>query len=127
MIGRREIIRLFAGAGAAAGSGLSVGDVIGMAAKHPNTLNFRPSMPEVIGHQNHWRDETWALAQRIRRRREADADVMRGGIPHDIASKRSWSPAFKAHVLQQEYAAIDALASGTTFAEEVARMLGLEV
>lgn len=128
---RRGLLSLFAGAGAAGATGLKPRDVVALTRGAPvgplvsgAGAAVEPCAPEMPN--LYWR--TRRLHRLLDRKMEG-LHRSAGPMPAHIASKRSWSAAFKASEAEREWAelraAMDAL-DEETVVDRLARLLGTE-
>lgn len=127
MIGRRALLGVLAGApvagpslvkkalaAKAAAAGVTAADVFG----DGPTTGVSPAV-----------DPVWDLREAFYHKHSARRDNRRYGFPVHIDAKRSWSPAFKQHVADEEQAAVDAfmkrLEEDRTFAQQMLRVFGV--
>lgn len=129
---RRSILRLFSGSAAAAASGMSVkeaaralGDEGSMAMNVPASAEIGQMPVTAVG----WGSPGKSLLSALCRERER-LTYANPHMPPHIATKKSWSPAFKKAVFDRELAIleamIDRLERDDDFRAHVAAALGLE-
>lgn len=118
MIGRRSLLSLFGAAAGSAASGVSVKDLASLAAQaaavpvepvvpplpttSPDPWEEGPNLVRIVpgGRQ---------MMARIEARRAAEHRAAKKRFPPHIKAMRSWSPTYKAHVLEKEIEAERAL------------------
>jgi hypothetical protein len=122
---RRSILAAFAALGVAPkAAAVSVAEAISVMPVGAATPH--DPMP-VAGNGINW---GYYVAEQVRRKREqARAGELAYALSNEIASKRSWSPAFKLHCHQQDEqthrALIEQLEWDNALSERIAAMMGL--
>lgn len=131
MLGRRQILKLLTGAGAAAASGVSVREA-SQSLGIPENVASSHQLLGFTAEENtraHYR-AIGGIRSAAFRRSEARSRPPEY-MPAHIGTKKSWSPAFKEHVLEHEmrimHAYLDKLESDEAFARKVFDALGLDV
>jgi hypothetical protein len=130
MIGRRRILSLFGGAVGAAASGVSVKDAMALSSSmtpipegESLTSTTAVGVLDAPEKPRHWR-----IINAMRQRHYETREALHEKMGAHIATKKSWSPAFKEHVDAQEIREfrefMHRLERDQKFADRVAGILG---
>lgn len=128
---RRALLRLFGG-GALASQVVSVKDVV-KAVEGGNVPSPTPPVEDFdLGAGNGSADSAMhkakhAVLRQMNMRKHCEMDVMQRGLPTKIATKKSWSPAFKAHVAVEDELLMRAMKNAEVDWVQLAERLGIDV
>lgn len=129
MIGRRRILSLFGGAVGAAASGVSVKDAMALSSGLPPMPEgeSRAAGCDGVAYDGPEEPRHWRMINALRERHYEAREALHEKMGAHIATKKSWSPAFKEHVHSQEIREfrefIQRLERDQKFADRVSSML----